>query len=456
MKKTLLMTLALGMAGIANLKAYDVYITGSTAFRANVFTACTNLFSGTPNIYYGDANHGGANSGFSAKTGAWAMSGTASSAITNIAGQPLVIHALFNGSVQGLKSTLKNDLLTFPNADGTLNGNCNTYANAAPTIGFSDCDSGSTPYPASGNIKEEAVAVQPFVMCKSASTSLLMANINNVTFDQMLYGIPQGRLPLSTWTANVADTNTFIYLLERTKDSGTRRVFTQEHTFTFNDDPYTIYIYDASAQNFFIPTVLSNTPAGLTPNGVVSSGGAGLLNANLNWGYGYVGGGDIKTALGYPDTANLSISCLSIADAQSILSGSANNWSQVVPVNGLWPTAGGASIKGNTGTNDYSPIATGFYPLWGTEVLVHLINPQGITGQNLNQNQLGDNTKPGSFMGVFNAQTLITHASQPSVGSIEKEIENSKTGSPGATAIRLSEMINSRGSAGGTITPPFN
>ena len=454
MKKTLLMTLALGMAGIANLKAYDVYITGSTAFRANVYTACTNLFSGTPNIYYGDANHGGANSGFSAKTGAWAMSGTASSAITNIAGQPLVIHALFNGSVQGLQTTESHQSLLFPNADGTLNGNCLTYATAAPTIGFSDCDSGSTPYPASGNIKEESVAVQPFVMCKSASTSPLMANINNVTFDQMLYGIPQGRLPLSTWTGNVTDTNTFIYLLERTKDSGTRRVFTQEHTLSYNDDPYTIYVYDATAQNFYIPTVTSNTLAGVAPYGVVGS--AGLNNANLTWGYGYVAGGDIKTALGYPDTANLSISCLSIADAQSILSGSANNWSQVVPVNGLWPTAGGASIKGNTGTNDYSPIATGFYPLWGTEVLVHLINPQGITGQNLNQNQLGDNTKPGSFMGVFNAQTLITHASQPSVGSIEKEIENSKTGSPGATAIRLSEMINSRGSAGGTITPPFN
>ena len=53
MKKTLLLTLALGLAGATSLVAgnVDVYITGSTAFRANVYNACQKLFTtgtGTP------------------------------------------------------------------------------------------------------------------------------------------------------------------------------------------------------------------------------------------------------------------------------------------------------------------------------------------------------------------------------------------------------------------------
>ncbi len=56
-------------------------------------------------------------------------------------------------------------------------------------------------------------------------------------------------------------------------------------------------------------------------------------------------------------------------------------------------------------------------------------------------------------MGVFNAQTAIFGGS-PLVGSIENEIELSKPA--GATAIRLSDMVNARPSVGGTISPAFN
>jgi hypothetical protein len=124
-------------------------------------------------------------------------------------------------------------------------------------------------------------------------------------------------------------------------------------------------------------------------------------------------------------------------------------------VNGLWPTAAGAGIHNNTGTNDFSPITLGYYPCWGLEVLVHPVDPTKIADQDISKTQLGNQTTPGSFMGVFNAQTLINGGS-PLVGSIENEIEISKTGSPGATAIRLSDMLNSRSAVGGTITPPFN
>ena len=76
--------------------------------------------------------------------------------------------------------------------------------------------------------------------------------------------------------------------------------------------------------------------------------------------------------------------------------------------------------------------------------LVGTVNDQTIT-----KTQIGSQTTPGSFLGVFNAQTLINGGS-PLVGSIENEIELSKAS---ATAIRLSDMQSKRGNVGGIIAP---
>jgi hypothetical protein len=129
------------------------------------------------------------------------------------------------------------------------------------------------------------------------------------------------------------------------------------------------------------------------------------------------------------------------------------NWSQVIPFNGMWPTASGAGISGNSVTNDFGPITSGYYPLWGTEMLVHLKDfflAASGSNQKITADQLGDNTMPGTFMGMFNAQSVI-NSGVFIVGSIENEIELSKPG--GATAIRLSDMVNKRASVGGKITP---
>lgn len=459
MKKTLLLTLALGLAGAPSLLAgnVDVYITGATAFRANVYVACQRLFTtGTgTTVYYADATHGGANSGFSSKTASWAMTGTPISTLTNLTGNTLTIHGLFTGSIQGIQTTETSTKLTWANADGTANGNCSTYSTNSPTIGFSDASGVATPYPATGNFVEEQVCVQPFVVVKSAATVGPVTNFNNITWEQLEYGIPQGRIPLATWTSKAADTNTFVYLLQRTKDSGTRRNHTAGEYYQYADT-VGIYIYDYTNNFWYTPTVTANSGYGLSPNGVIGTEGAGLNNANMNWGYGYIGGGDIANTLNNGNAANQSISYLSIADAKSVSNGG-GNWSTVISVNGLWPTAAGAGIHGNTGTNDFSPITLGFYPCWGLEILVHPIDPSQVTtrDQNITKTQLGDQITPGSFMGVFNAQTLINGGS-PLTGSIENEIELSKIGSPGATAIRLSDMYNSRAAVGGTISPPFN
>ncbi len=96
----------------------------------------------------------------------------------------------------------------------------------------------------------------------------------------------------------------------------------------------------------------------------------------------------------------------------------------------------------------------GYYPCWGNEVLVHIINPAANPpgDQDITQSQLGDQTTPGTFLGVLNAQSLINNGAL-TIGSIEYEIELSKTNSGGAVAIRLNEMHSNRSSDGGLISP---
>jgi len=450
MKKTLLLNLALGLMGASSLMAattVDVYITGSTAFRGNVYTACQKLYvGGAPNVFYGDAAHGGADSGFSSTTAAWAMTGTPITGLTNISGNTLIIHGLFTGSIQGIQTTAASTKLIFPLATGTPGGLTSAYTTNSPTIGFSDSSSAASPFPLGDNYVEENVCVQPFVICKSTAASGAVTTISNVSWEQLEYGIPAGRIPLSAWSYKTTDTNTFVYLMQRTKDSGTRRCETAGEYYLYTD-PVGVYIYDFTNNFFYTPTVLANNPFGASPHGVVGS--AGLGNANLNWGFGYVAGGDIKNSLNNNNVANQAIAMLSMSDAKGV----GANWSQVVSFNGFWPTAAGIGLHGNaSGTNDYSPITLGYYPLWGNEVLVHPIDPGTVAAndQNINKTQLGDQSTPGSFLGVFNAQTLI-NGGTPLAGSIENEIELSKP--TGATAIRLSDMKANRGSVGGLIAP---
>jgi hypothetical protein len=461
MKNKMLLSLALGLVvGASPLMAattIDVYITGSTAFRANVFTACQKLFttgSSTP-VYFGDSAHGG-DANDNSGTASWCMSGTPISTLTNIvnSGKTLVIHGLFTGSIQGLETVEDKTLLTWATPVGTLvsgvNYTCTAYTTNSPTIGFSDASGTASPYLATGNYVEENVCVQPFVMCKavgSGAAADALTNITNVSWEQMEYGIPTGYIPLSAWSNKAADTNTLIYLCQRTLDSGTRRCETAGDYYQYGD-PVGIYIYDYTNNYWYTPTTLAATTYGAYPNGVV--GPAGLANANLNWGYGYVGGGDIKNSLNKTGSSNAAIAYLSIGDSKGVFGAGFTNWNNVLSFNGLWPTAAGAGIHGNTGTNDFSPITLGYYPCWGLEVLQYSTRPDLISDQDISPTQLGTQHSPGSFMGVFNAQTVINGGS-PVAGSIENEIELSKP--TGATGIRLSDMLSNRASVGGLIAP---
>ena len=374
------------------------------------------------------------------------MTGTVSNAIPAFSNTVLTIHATFNGSVQGMQAVINKTKLKFLDTAGVV------ITNTA-TIAYSDCASASTPYVASGNWSEEAVAVQPFVLCVSRSTNSAMTNITGITAEQLKYAIGAGQIPLSAWTFNTNDRSTLVTLLPRTKDSGTRRTELAQAGLGYNA-PLTPFLWDNTNTAFYDASGL--TTAATTGNeaagvGIVGSATAIADAANLNWSQGYVGGGDLRTILNLQHSNNLSFGYLSFADAKSAGTG---NWGAVVPFNGVWPTSAGAGLRGITqsGTNvlnDFTPIKNGTYPCWGQEICVYpTVNPSTLSAdQNLTLALLGKQSTTNTLLGVLNAVRTGT----PILGSIDREIELSKTNL--ATAIRIKDMVSARTSVGGTITP---
>jgi hypothetical protein len=426
------LTLAAGAIAATQAMAVDLYVDGSTAFRQSAFLACQKLYdtnSGNFQLTIGSTAYGNSTNATQSKNTLWCMTGTVSNTITALGATPLTIHACFNGSVQGISSLKNSTKLVFVD----INGNPVTNA---PTMCFSDVNYGSTPYPlATATFGEENVAVQPFVFVKSTAAG--MSSITNISWEQAKSIQNPGVIPLSAWTYNTNDLNTSIYLINRTKDSGTRLTFQKELSLTYQS-PATIWLWDGTS-TFTNPASLSII------------GSAGFNNANLSalWGSGYVGGGDIANQINNNNAGNTCIGYLSFADAK--ISG-LPNWQQVISYNGTWPTAQGVNIHGNSGTNDFSPVTLGQYPFWAYEVIDYIKDPQGYdsVNQNITAAQMGNQATAGTIIGVLNHQTLISGGS-PTAGSIENEIESTKVG--GATAIRLNEMHASRGSVGGVITP---
>ena len=463
MNKKLILTLATGVACAMTTMAdtYDLYVTGATAFRQSIHDSCKGLFDVAPitnatpslgTLQYGGSASGG-NGALNNGNGQWVMRGTVSNSVPALGTNELVIHALFNGSIQGVQTVENKVKLLFLAKDGSVITN-------TPTIGYTDAASSSTPFDAANtaDFAEEKVAVQPFVWIRAVAGSPLMTNINNITYEQAKYLITAGRAKLSAWTYKATDTN-LIYKLSRTQDSGTRRVELACNGFGYNQS-LTVYNYDQAINSYYLaPNNGSNNATGLTGYGIVGAAGNG--GANLTWGPGYVGGGDVRSAVNIANANNVSIGYLSFADAKTAgLSGS--NWSAVISFNGMYPTIGTNRsffkddkttpwLWGNTGTNDFSPITSGQYSGYGNETCVYPItDPSALSAdQNLTTALLGDATTAGTILGILHKKYAAGVA--PVKGSIEYEIEASKP--TGATAIRLSDMKTARPAVGGVITP---
>lgn len=389
---------------------YDLYINGSTAFRNNAFAACEALYDGG---LPASANNGTAGSPSPSDT-RWTMSGTAASLGITSGADTLTIHALWNGSVQGISSLGNKDLLAFLKTavpgDTTLVTNTSSCA-------LSDVFSDPTLVPLSAaSFTEKKVCVQPFIFVKSVAPGGVQ-KLKNVTWQQLvtLLGSSGGSVPLSYFTGIASDYPTNIYLLHRALDSGTRVTTVQEGK----------YIGSISV-NYYDPTSDSYMPA-TTNQGVAF------------FGPGYVGGGDVKAVLKYSTPGNQAIGYLSFADAKGI---TGVNWSQMLAYNGTYPIAnyvpGVAPV-----TNDFSAICNGSYSFWAFEVLDWPKTSQWgtYTDQNLSFTQLN---------------AIMNKLSGTGVGSIDYTILLSEApvgGVSAASAIRLSEMLVSRPAVGGVISP---
>ena len=266
MKKRILLPTILTCAFAASVAhaQVDIYVTGSTAFRANAYRSVramygANLVSQNP-----------ADPASSANQVTW--SGT----MPGLFGaQTVTVRAGYSGSISGIQSLAQNLPVTF--LTSATPGDTNTVSSLAD-FAFSDVFQSSSPY-RTPTLTDSRVGVVVFAYVKSLTTS---ATVSNVTIQQMKTFLPNGILPVSYFTGNTADSGDLIYLVGRDTGSGTRK--TAEKDAGFNGTA-TLWKPDG--------TCTWNIDAAGFSSG---SGIVGVLNGACGPAIGY---------LGLPDAANV-------------------------------------------------------------------------------------------------------------------------------------------------------
>jgi len=451
MKKTLLLTLLAGLVSASSVKATELFITGSTAFRANVHDACLKMFQpgGTPTFNEIDDTNSICGDGNSTGNGAqcWVMSGQPTNALTKVT-DTLVIHAAFTGSLQGSYAVA--------NSDTTIKWltTNNTVITHSPTIAFSDVQTSSSLWATlPANYAEDTVAIQPFCIMKSKSSGTGLAemnNITNVTWEQIKGLLNNGFLPLSFWTGLDTDTNKPIYMVNRTLDSGTRRAIGANMDYSWaNGIPVYIYNNGTNAGKFTWVSYTTSTPG--DTNNILTSGGVTNANNFGIWGPGCVGGGDVRSQLALSDVANTAIGYLSFADAQKSWGlSSGPYWQGLCSFEGTYPTLYPPTASQ---TNDFTPVIQGQYPYWAEEVVLYPTTDTQLEvpgDQLISQAQLGKKSPTGSTDGSILA--LLDHQSGGTniiPGSLEYEITNATV----TTAIPLYKMRVTHNNVSSLITP---
>ena len=199
--KTIVLTAVLANIAASATFAADIYITGATAFRAQVYTALDTVFDAGRTL---NTDTPAAPSKANKRT--WSG---------NIGGVPWTVYESYSGSIEGVQTLV----------DGTQNqflpiGTGTTTSGHVCDIAFSDVYQETTPYNAVTLIDLGPVGVQPFVICKNANA----ANIDNVTSKQMQQLLASAKLPMSQFTGIAAQTSP-VWLVGRYNLSGTRMSF---------------------------------------------------------------------------------------------------------------------------------------------------------------------------------------------------------------------------------------
>jgi hypothetical protein len=399
MKKKLTLSLIAILFGTASLQA-DIYITGSTAFSQQAYAAIKAMYGTGLTAEYPSPGSGDNNM--------WILTGN----ISILNWNNVVVHASFTGSVKGVYLLYNNTDTQVYYADTSGNLITNTA-----TCAFSDVDSVATSYPLdSASFIELHVAVQPFVWVRNAAAS---TTISNVSMQQLQSLMPSGKVPLYYLTDNFAsDSGRTVWLVNGSLASGARTVAYADEYITGSP---VVYYWNTNAAMY----------GGKIDQFVVATNylGPALFS------YGYVGGGDVVSAMNLANTNTLAY--LGIADAKNV-----NGGVDILSDNGFYPSSDIKTGSAVPTAPSFDRIRSGQYSFWSYECLDYPRNisygGQDITFEGLDEFCRTLASYDSNYNFVPNSAGSIDH--QINVGTIK-------------VAIRLGDMNVTRSAVGGPIAP---
>jgi hypothetical protein len=231
MNKTISTLALLGLAAGAQAQSLPpdtvgtaVFITGSTAFRSQIFAALEDLDLASAQGKTGSANSFTLYGTVSDNTGGHL------NLSTNLTGTSWTAYCTFSGSAEGCSNIISDGSATYLTVT-TANGTSFNWN--GDDIAMSDVGQASTPVSpdvtgvtlpeaqlnSDTNFPEHTgVAVQPFVFVANKTASVI-TNITANNFQDLFHN---GTLPLSFFTGNTTDSNTQVYAVGRYNLSGTR------------------------------------------------------------------------------------------------------------------------------------------------------------------------------------------------------------------------------------------
>jgi hypothetical protein len=324
--------LAMSVAFVAEAQE-TVYITGSTAFRAQVFAGLRDM---------GLTVQAGATSGNNNFDFTGTVNNTLIGTITNgSSGTSVNIICAFTGSTEGLNAIINDVSPVYTNIAGVAT----SYANGAD-LSFCDVQEASTVY-ANDPVNElvsvdganssfgAGVAVVPFSWACSADAGGKIGNVTPYIVNDIFVN---GTEPLNFFTGIASNSTVNVYLTGRTNDSGTRITAQQ----TVGYDPSQPVI------QYTVGGTLGTPPASGSWENVGNNG--------------YSSGGNVAKALSVTGTGD-AISYVAMSDAGSLKNGA-------LPINfeGVSPFIGSTWTANSTSWN-LAGIENGSYTFWSYEHL---------------------------------------------------------------------------------------
>ncbi len=400
MKKLLTLALFGGLFAATTLQAQvNIYISGSTAFRANAWRAITNLYG---------SNLTGQNPGGATANNSGASLVTLTGTMPIFGGQQVTIFLSWNGSAQGTHNLVNNDNISFLTNDFTGDIAQTNLISHTVDLAFSDVFQNTTPF-TSTTLTDTNVAVIPFCWVRSAGAP---TNLVNITIQQLQECWSVGTIPLSYFTGNTNDGSTNIFFTGRNKDSGSRLTAASDGLVI--GTPSIFWVTNNGSAFVWAKMTANFIANGVNYGPGFSSGGteAGVLalsgTATNGFGLGYEG---------YPDARTAVI-----------------NGGQIINYDGATPLvySNNVALPGSIGqlpnSPDWSPIINGKYSFWSYE---HLFMRPGLSG---------------------NIPTFWSALA----GGVDNDlatVEANASSSTPVIAIRLSEMKVARPADGGPIHP---